>query len=205
MVSELEIDTEQKIKNAAKEIFQSKGFSGTKTRDIADLAGINVALLNYYFRSKKKLFEMIMIESFQEFFGGVLGILNNEETSIEEKLQLFVDYYIDLLISNPNIPHFIINNVRENPEGFIKQFMALSEIRNSFFFKQFEAIPIKSLGIEPLHFLLNLLGLVIFPFLAKPMVLEVSGTDDINYQSILRERKKLIPIWMKTILNVEYK
>ena len=70
-----EKDTEQKIKEAAKKVFQQKGFAGTRTRDIAEEAGINLALLNYYFRSKKKLYEIIMLESLREFFAGVLLIL----------------------------------------------------------------------------------------------------------------------------------
>src|ERR1700748_2737311 len=66
-----EISTEEKIKAAAKKLFTQKGFAATRTRDIAEEAGINLALLNYYFRSKEKLFELIMMENFRQFLQGI--------------------------------------------------------------------------------------------------------------------------------------
>ena len=59
-MTEKEISTEEKILEAASKVFTEKGFAGTRTRDIAEHAGINLALLNYYFRSKEKLFEQVM-------------------------------------------------------------------------------------------------------------------------------------------------
>ena len=52
-----ELTTEQKIVEAARKIFTQKGYAATKTRDIAEEAGINLALLNYYFGSKENLFK----------------------------------------------------------------------------------------------------------------------------------------------------
>jgi len=63
----IDLSTETKIKEAARVVFYKKGFSATRTRDIAEEAGINLALLNYYFRSKEKLFEIIMFETFSAF------------------------------------------------------------------------------------------------------------------------------------------
>ena len=64
-----DLSTEEKIKAAARKVFTQKGYSATRTRDIAEEAGLNLALLNYYFRSKEKLFELIMAEKMQQFFG----------------------------------------------------------------------------------------------------------------------------------------
>ena len=52
-INENKESTESKIKDAAKIVFHKKGFTATRTRDIAEEAGLNLALLNYYFRSKK--------------------------------------------------------------------------------------------------------------------------------------------------------
>lgn len=57
-----DLSTEQKIIEAARKVFTRKGYSATRTRDIAEEAGLNLALLNYYFRSKQKLFELVMAE-----------------------------------------------------------------------------------------------------------------------------------------------
>src|SRR5436853_3194781 len=96
--------TEAKIKNAARAVFHKKGFAGTRTRDIAEEAGINLALLNYYFRSKEKLFDIIMLESLHGFVQSLTDVFNNEKTSLENKVETLVSNYIDLLIEQHDIP-----------------------------------------------------------------------------------------------------
>src|SRR5689334_23935314 len=86
--------TEEKIMEAARTVFLRKGYAATRTRDIAEEAGINLALLNYYFRSKEKLFSLVMQEKFQKFFGVIFPILNEPTTSLEEKVERLVDSYI---------------------------------------------------------------------------------------------------------------
>ena len=80
-----EASTEQKIKEAARKLFTQKGFAATRTRDIAEEAGINLALLNYYFRSKQKLFDLIMMENFRQFIGGLAANFTDETLTLEER------------------------------------------------------------------------------------------------------------------------
>src|SRR6202007_2839144 len=87
--------TEEKIKDAARVIFHRKGYAATRTRDIAEEAGINLALLNYYFRSKEKLFDIIMLESLYEFRQFMQTAFNDEKTSLESKIETMVGKYID--------------------------------------------------------------------------------------------------------------
>ena len=86
--TKLETDpsTEEKIKNAARIVFHKKGFAATRTRDIVEEAGINLALLNYYFRSKEKLFDIIMFESMQHFFKAISEVFNDDKTTLENKI-----------------------------------------------------------------------------------------------------------------------
>ena len=83
-----------RILKAASHLFTEKGFSAITTRDIANQAGTNSALVNYYFRSKEKLFELIMKENFSRFVEGISGILNDEQTTIWQKIDLLVEKYI---------------------------------------------------------------------------------------------------------------
>src|SRR6476620_6785299 len=94
-------NTESKIKTAARAIFHKKGFAATRTRDIAEEASINLALVNYYFRSKKKLFELIMLETLTGFFQNMAIVFNDETTSLHNKLELVTEKYIDLMLSEP--------------------------------------------------------------------------------------------------------
>ena len=73
--------TEEKIKIAARHVFHIKGYAGTRTRDIAEEAGINLALLNYYFRSKEKLFEIVMMETLRDFLQSLTSVFNDMESS----------------------------------------------------------------------------------------------------------------------------
>jgi AcrR family transcriptional regulator len=96
--------TEDKILLAASKVFTEKGFSGTRTRDIAEEAGINLALLNYYFRTKERLFEQVMKVKIILLFGQIIPIVTNEKTTLEEKIDLASAKYFEILSKNPNLP-----------------------------------------------------------------------------------------------------
>lgn len=199
-----EKDTEALIKETARKIFQEKGFAATKTRDIAAAANINLALLNYYFRSKKKLYDIIMMETIHSFFSGISLIINNEDTDIHEKINLFVDKYIDLLSENPDIPIFIMNEVRQHPEEFEAKLGILAKVKNSTFIRQFmEEVEKGTIPpLNPLHYMMNVSGLIVFPFIATPMISTLTGVPKANVIELMQERKKLIPLWIQSMLTV---
>jgi AcrR family transcriptional regulator len=192
--------TEEKIKEAARKVFTGKGFAATRTRDIAEEAGINLALLNYYFRSKKKLFELIIIEKMQKFFGFIGPIIYNEHTSLEIKIEGIVSNYIDLLTANPDIPFFILGEARNNPEIVSSAMPRKDFLKNSFFIRQLKE---KKPDQDPYQFFLTLLGMTIFPFLMKPVFQKVTDTEDSKFRLMMTERKKLITIWCKALLRVK--
>lgn len=201
-IKEGDISTEEKIKTAAKVIFQERGFAATRTRDIAEKAGINLALLNYYFRSKKKLFDMIMIESLQGFIRSMSVAFNDESTSFEAKIELLVSNYIDLLIAEPNVPLFVLSELRANPEEFVSKVKVKELIMDSHFIKQFneEAQKGKMITVNPLHFVVNMAGMIIFPFIAIPVLTNVHQMKHEEFVTLMEERKALIPIWLKTMM-----
>src|SRR3954470_20139228 len=91
-------NTEEKIKRAARVVFHKKGFAAARTRDIAEEADINLALLNYYFRSKEKLFQLIMVETLAEFNLAMGAVFNDHSTTLEEKIILVSEKFIDMII-----------------------------------------------------------------------------------------------------------
>src|SRR5580692_8678927 len=97
----IEPSTEERIKEAARKLFTKNGFAATRTRDIAEEAGINLALLNYYFRSKQKLFDLVMMENFQRFLQGITVNFMDEHMPIAERVQRIVSAYIDFLTEFP--------------------------------------------------------------------------------------------------------
>lgn len=200
---ESDSSTEQKIKDAARLVFYKKGFAATRTRDIADQAGINLALLNYYFRSKAKLFELIMLETFSGFIESMRLILNDEKTSLEEKVALIADRYIDFIIKEPEIPTFLIAEIRNNPQELLKRLPIKQTVNESvFFFQHRDAVQAgKITEPNPLHFLMNLIGLVIFPFVAKPIIMGIGDLKSNEFNALMLSRKKLVPKWIKAMMQ----
>ncbi|GHU87910.1 hypothetical protein FACS1894155_01770 [Bacteroidia bacterium] len=200
-----DISTEEKIKATAFKIFQQKGFAGTRTRDIAEEAGINLALLNYYYRSKEKLFGIVMEESLGQLFTQLQRLIFEESTSLSEKIDKIAGLYIDLLKENPNLPLFILGEIQSNPEKFKKQAgipdIAIQEIA---LIRQTKE-QMKIAGIEntdPFHIIINLISMTIFPFAARPMIKVLTKWDDEGFDQFIEERRKLIPAWIKSILKL---
>jgi len=195
--------TEEKIKEAARKVFLQKGYAATRTRDIAEEAGFNLALLNYYFRSKEKLFDIIMLETMQQFLHSVREILSDEETSLQEKLELLVERYIDVLIKNPEMPFFILNEVRQDPKKLVSKIGLKQKLGETYFIQQIREVAGKELAMHPMQIIMNLMGMIVFPFIAKPIVQHMGNLDQDAFNALMEERKKLIPIWLHGVLTTK--
>lgn len=195
------VKTEELILNAARELILEKGVAGTKTRDITEKAGINVALLNYYFRSKKNLFRIIMQENLDQFFSQLQGVFQNEQSSFDEKIKALVDHYINLLTVQPDIPLYIINELKTNREYFVAHFVDKIQLQETIFFKQLCA-DLKS-NINPMHIMINIMSMTIFPFIVHPIIEHIADVNHEHFLAMMEERKQWIPIWIKGIVNAE--
>ena len=202
-ISEKDPTTEEKIKEAARKVFQKKGYAGTRTRDIANEAGVNLALLNYYFRSKEKLFDLIMGETMQLFFQSMKGLINNENTTLDEKLQDLTNRYIDLLSTQPELPIFILNEIQMNPKGLSERMGLQQVVIGSFILKQFRNdLNIKDIPDSALlQLIVNIIGMMVFPFIGKPLLKEIFNLSDEQFQAMMNDRKKMIPIWVQAMFS----
>jgi AcrR family transcriptional regulator len=195
-MSETDLTTEQLILQAAKKVFISKGLDGTRMQEIADEAGINKSLLHYYFRSKDKLFEVIFKDIVMSFAPRIVGILNSP-TSLFDKIELFVGTYIDLLLENPHIPGFLVNEVAKNPSRIVaalKMNGVNPDIMRAQLKKEVEAGVIRPLKVEDL--MANLISLCVFPFMAKNIFSNMLDMSDEDYMLFLAARKKEIPTFI---------
>lgn len=194
--------TEEKIKEAARKVFTQKGYAATRTRDIAEESGLNLALINYYFRSKEKLFDLIMTEEIGGFAGRVIAIINNEQTSFYEKVAAIADNYIDFLIDHPGVPLFIINTMNNDPEQFFSKIGLQDHKKPPVIIMQLMEILMKEKkDVHPMSIMINLMGMVVFPFLATPIAQKIIQMNKEELIVNMEQRKKLIPIWMKAIIE----
>ena len=190
-------NTEIKIKDAAKFLFLKKGFSATTTREIAKESNINLALLNYYFTSKRKLFEIIMLETIYDFISKMVEVYNDEKTTLEEKLKLTSSKYIDMMIAEPHLPTFVVNELKNNPSSFLK-ILKGKMIMESKLIDQYNDGVKKGIykKIEPIHFVTNILSLIVFPFISSPIIIKMKKLSGKEFNEMMNERKKLIPKWI---------
>ncbi|CAG4993472.1 hypothetical protein DYBT9275_01176 [Dyadobacter sp. CECT 9275] len=201
--AKIDQSTEEKIKAAAYKLFTQKGYAATKTRDIAEEAGINLALLNYYFRSKEKLFELIMADNMKQFMFSVVSITNDDNTTYQEKIALIAETYIDMLIAQPDMPIFVLSEIRNDPSGLIKKMNFDDIILRSLFIRQLKsAVEGNEITpVDPLHIIMNILGMAVFPFIGSPVLKKIGGMSDESFNAMMRERKKLIPLWLHEMLR----
>jgi len=191
----LQTETEQKIIVSAERLFYQKGKAGTSMQDIADDAGINRTLLNYYFRSKDQLFEAVFRDAMGRFVPELASLLNSD-ISFEDYVPALVEKVIDTMIANPQVPIFVLQELSSNPER-MPQIIKEMGIDPEKIIKKMEAgaeaSPIP--GMDPRQVIVNLLSLCIFPFAAKPVLLDILfNGDNEAYIGSMQDRKKNIPM-----------
>jgi len=171
-------NTEEKILEAAKNVFVSKGMEGARMQEIADEAGINKALLHYYFRSKERLFEAIFSEIIKFAFPTITRIVQSDEP-IVAKIEQVIDAYIDLLIKHPFIPGFIIKELNRDPSGLFKLVVKFG-LNPQVIFDQIQLAMDRGeiIQMQPRHLAANIISMCIFPFAARPIISFVMFKDD---------------------------
>jgi TetR/AcrR family transcriptional regulator len=197
-MTEKELNTEQRILDAAKDIFQKKGMTGARMQEIADKAGINKALLHYYYRTKEKLFEKVFEIAFSLFIPKVKEMLVADKPVLE-KIDFFVNNYIELLQKHPYIPGFIINELNRNPHILIDIIEKNTLVKQDHLIENLEKQiqrDVKANTIKPIdakNLLINILALCVFPVVARPVLTGVLFDNDQKaYEKFLSQRKTFV-------------
>ena len=193
-VKEADIQTEEKIFNAATAVFEEKGFAAARMQEIADRAGINKALLHYYFHSKEKLFAAVFQPLMKKMFEKIMSVFAMD-ISFEDKIRLYYDEHINILIKNPRLPLFLLNEISHNPElaKGIRETLLYPEISEMIYKKharEFREYGIKKSELSQL--MITIISLAIFPFAAHDVIklVQLPLDDSKNFNNFMRERKK---------------
>lgn len=194
--------TEQKIFIAAHEVFTQKGMDGAKMQEIADKAGINKALLHYYYRTKEKLYETVA----KAVIGKAVPVIRQmfeSDQPLEEKIKRFIDFYITLISNNTFIPIFIISEINKHPDRFFEAIFPKDMPRPAVFIQQVnEAVAAKHIRpINPKHLIVNIISLCVFPFVAKPMMRLILGMSPGEARVFMDERKAEVTSFVQAALR----
>ncbi|MDA3905776.1 MAG: TetR/AcrR family transcriptional regulator [Bacteroidales bacterium] len=199
-----EKNTEEKIIAAAEKVFIEKGLAGARMQEIADEAGINKSLLHYYYRSKELLFGMVFRFAFKTFAPDLLKAFDGPDDFFT-KLERVVATYLTLIEKNPHIPGFIISELSTNPNRLV-EIIKLMNIDIQPVFKAIEEeIEKKTIRkIEPSELIINVLGLCVFPIIAKPMVETIifKGSES-DYKAMLEKRKTEVAHFVISAIKIK--
>lgn len=185
--------TEDKILEAATNVFVTKGMEGARMQEIANEAGINKALLHYYFRSKERLFEAIFTEILKFAFPKISRIVQSND-GIVSKIELVVDAYMEILIKHPFIPGFLLKELNRDPSGLFKLVMKFGLNPQTVFSQIQEAMDRgEIIQMKPAHLAANVVSMCVFPFAARPILsFVVFKEDPIALEAFYAERAEVI-------------
>lgn len=194
--------TEQKIFDAAHEVFTQKGMDGAKMQEIADRAGINKALLHYYYRSKEKLYETVARAILNKALPAIRQVIESDQP-LEDKLRRFIETYIDIISKNTFIPLFIISEINKHPDRFIDSVLPKDLPKPEQFFQQVqdEINAGRIRPIKPQHLIVNIISMCVFPFVGKPMIRILLGMGPGEMRLFLEERKEAVTSFVMAALR----
>ena len=194
-------DTEQRILRAACTVFVRRGTAGARMQEIAAEAGVNQALLHYYFRSKDRLAAAVFREVAGRLVPAAVGVLGSE-AALEEKVERFVHLYIDTVRQHPFLPGYLLAELHHHPERLttfvdpaagqpVRLAGALLQQLGAQLRERAAAGQIRP--IAPEQFVANLLALCALPFVARPLLQAAFGLDEAAFERFLDERRSELP------------
>ncbi|MBK8949027.1 MAG: TetR/AcrR family transcriptional regulator [Flavobacteriales bacterium] len=184
---------EQRILEAARRVFIRKGMAGARMQEVADEAGINKALLHYYYRDKQRLFEGVFKGSAERQFSCIWNSFT-DSPDIFDAVERFVAAYLERMLEDPLLPLFIAQEMNRDPEG-LRAFIDRGQASRQHFLRLVDEARKEGLIIEidPRELLVNIMALCAHPFIARPMLTHIHGMNEGAFRRMILKRKKSVP------------
>jgi len=188
-----ELSTEEKIRTAAKNVFVAKGFDGCTSREIAKAAGMNVALVNYYFCSKKQLFKLIFDTVMEDFMLSTVEVFK-KDLSLESKMRIFIEREYEFLTLHPDIPRFILSELSRGDKCEFDHAGILEKIAATGVFEELLEAQEKGIirKIDLTNIMLMIMSNCHYPFMAKPLMKYLNSLSEEEYQERLTLQKQYV-------------
>lgn len=203
-------DTEQRILDAAHAVFVKRGTAGARMQEVADAAGVNKALLHYYFRSKERLAQAVFRRVLQTLLPTVFEVLRSDET-LEEKVRRVVVFELDTLSENPFLPGYVLGELTHQPDRIHQLFESVMGTRLEQMGREVLAALERQLEAEAARgsirripaeeLVVNLFSLMIFPFAARPLIGPMLGMGEEAFEAMIERRKASLPEFILNALR----
>jgi AcrR family transcriptional regulator len=203
---QIKIDAKSRILDAADEIFVRRGIDGARMQEIADQAGVNKALLHYYFRSKAELARAVWFRIASSFAPGILQMMGSD-LPLDDKIDRFVDAYYATLTRHPYLMAYVISEAARHPE-LVEGFYSLERRKAArrMFDKLRQQIGdgVRAKEMRPVsaeQFFVTLISSCLFPFAARPMIAQVLGLGPSGHRQFMEDRRTDLPAFLKKALH----
>ncbi|WP_162846960.1 TetR/AcrR family transcriptional regulator [Mucilaginibacter gracilis] len=199
------IDTEAQIKAAAKTVFLKRGLAGARMQEIAQVAGIGRTTLNYYYRSKDKLFQVIWKEAFRSIAVRT-EVLRNNNYSTLEKMDAFVDGYFDHALVEPELDLFMLNEFNNNPD-MMKDILMTETNDNPFHILLHgieKAVKNGEMKGAPEQILITVISMCLFSFAGGAVIQNLLSLNNEQYMELMKERKVHLKTFLKTAFTADF-
>jgi TetR/AcrR family transcriptional regulator len=204
---ERDVGTEQRIFDAADRVFSRRGTDGARMQEIAEEAGVNKALLHYYYRTKEQLAEAVFRQTIGRFVPTVFEVMSSD-LELDDKVERVVHGYLDLLSRRPYLPGYLISEMTHHPTRLPKLIGALAgdrikQVRAKLRRQIAERVDAGTLApITAEQFLVNVVSLCVFPFAARPMLnILVLDDDPQAFERFIEERRRELPGYIQRALR----
>jgi AcrR family transcriptional regulator len=195
-------DTEQRILTAAHAVFLRSGTAGARMQEIADEAGVNKALLHYYFRSKERLAQAVFERAAVEMFSSLFAIFASP-APLEKKVHRVVEAELDFLSAHPYLPGYIVSELHHHPERITRIVEMVGapplDVLAAQLAEGARRGELRPIGVR--DFVVNLVALVVFPFAGRPMLEALLGLDEAGFGAFVEARKATLPDFILNALR----
>ncbi len=189
-------ETMLNIIHAATKVFIERGMDGARMQEIADLAGINKALLHYYYNSKEELYQIVATREIKKAFSDLLAVIP-EEQDFRCWLRSFIHNYLQTISQNPQITRFMMWEISQGGNGISNIIREFINRKDNGRMSVFETISKALSGptvrqVDPIQFFMSLIGMCIYPFLARPILENIFIGIDMKTEKFVIDREETI-------------
>jgi TetR/AcrR family transcriptional regulator len=181
--------TQELIKETAKNLFFVKGKFDATTQEIADEAGVNRTLINYYFRSRDNLIQIIFDEA-QRVEQEKSKIIQNADLPFKVKISQFIESSLSTSLQYPYLETYIVSQINK---GNCHQRDIEEDVLETLYKDIEKEMDLENIEkMAPVQFILNMVSLLVFPSAIRPLFMENLMISDKEYDQIISERKEII-------------
>ncbi|RMG59818.1 MAG: TetR/AcrR family transcriptional regulator [Bacteroidetes bacterium] len=200
-------NTKDRILAAARQEFYQKGLAGARMAAIGEAAGVNKAMLHYYFRTKQDLFEEVFISAFGQVIAPIPGILMGEG-GLMDRISRLSAYYHDTLTQTPELPVFVMNALQAEGGGLLKRVLERAQIP----LPQMLPVLMEKIRAElsegpyremdPREVFLNVVSMSVFPFMLKPFLMTLFSMEEADFRAFIDQRRETVPAFLRQALEL---